>query len=354
MGIFPKDRDLNRAPHEVELAVDGSFYRVKAGELVVRLDRFLGDHMRWRSRTSVQSLIRDGYVRVDASTPEHPRGSGELEVERRPGRKLRHGSRVVVSIPEELRLVLPRGPTGELDVLYEDEHVVAVEKPSGIAVHPSGRHMADTLIQRVHAHYEAEIAARRLAPRLCHRLDRETSGIVLVGKRPRTHAELLKQFEARSVEKEYLAIVWGELDRDAGRIEHPLAPARVSSIRLKMTVAEDGQPARTDYRVVARHAGYTLVRCRLLTGRQHQIRVHLAALGHAVVGDKLYGPDEGCFQRAIEGALTRADLARLELPRQALHHDRLVFRTPAGGEQVEVTSPLAPDLAAFLEEKRRC
>ena len=213
--------------------------------------------------------------------------------------------------------------------------------------------MADTLIQRVHAHYEAEIQARRAAPRLCHRLDRETSGIVLVGKRRRTHAELLKQFEARSVEKEYLAIVWGELDRDAGRIEYPLAPARASSIRLKMAVAEDGRPARTDYSVVTRHAGYTLVRCKLLTGRQHQIRVHLAALGHPVVGDKLYGPDDGCFQRATESALTRADLARLELPRHALHHDRLLFRTPAGGPEVEVTSPLTPDLVAFLGQKRR-
>jgi 23S rRNA pseudouridine1911/1915/1917 synthase len=190
-----------------------------------------------------------------------------------------------------------------------------------------------------------------MAPRLCHRLDRETSGILLVAKHPRTQGALMQQFEQREVSKEYLAIVWGALEQSVGRIDHPLAPARASGIRLKMAVAADGLAARTDWSVVERFDGYSLVRLELFTGRQHQIRVHLAALGHPVVGDKLYGPDDGCFERSVAGVATAHDLAALELPRQALHHDRLVFRTPASGELVEVRSPLARDLESFLADK---
>jgi 23S rRNA pseudouridine1911/1915/1917 synthase len=353
VSLFPKNRDLTQAPDQVELTVDGSFYRIKAESVNVRLDRFLGDHMRWRSRTSLQALVKGGYVHVDAATPDHPGGTGVAYVEVRPGRKLRHGSRVIVVIPEESRLRLDGSASDELAVLYEDDEVLAVDKPPHVAVHPSGRHFADTLIQRVHARYGTSIEEGAVAPRLCHRLDRETSGIVLVGKRPATHGEVMRQFEERSVEKEYLAIVWGEMAQDSGIADFPLAPARASAIRLKMTVAADGAPSRTDWQVVARYDGYTLVSCRLGTGRQHQIRVHLAALGYPVVGDKLYGPDDGCFLRANNGTLSPADRARLELDRQALHNHRLVFRSPATDARTEVLSPLAPDLQAFLDGQAR-
>ncbi|MCP3920897.1 MAG: RluA family pseudouridine synthase [bacterium] len=349
MGIFPKDRDLTQAPEEVELLVDGSFYRIKAEAVSIRLDRFLGDHLRWRSRTSIQALVRNGYVLIDPVSPDHPNGTGVAHVETRPGRKLRHGTRVIVVIPEEARLQISDAGSAAVDVLYEDDEVLAVDKPPHVAVHPSGRHFSDTLIQRVHARYKESIEEGGEAPRLCHRLDRETSGIVLIGKHPSTHGEVMKQFETRSVEKEYLAIVWGEMEDEQGTIDYALAPAHMSEIRLKMTVAVDGAPSRTDWQVVSRYRGYTLVACRLLTGRQHQIRVHLAALGYPVVGDKLYGPDEGCFLRANKSALTPADFARLELDRHALHNYRLVFDSPASGERVEVRSELARDLVDFLD-----
>lgn len=353
MGIFPKDRDLTIAPDRVEFRVDATWYRRRVADVHVRLDHFLADHLKWRSRTSVQELVREGYVLVDAATPDHPQGSGELGVERRPGRKLHHGSRVVVVIPDEFRIRLSEPTSDELDVLYEDAEVLAVDKPAGLAVHPGGRHLSDTLIQRVHARYRDEIAGGRLAPRLCHRLDRETSGIVLIGKNPRTHGSVMQQFEEHSVEKEYFAIVHGELEADRGTIDFPIAPSRTSPIRLKMAVLADGLPSRTDWYVLERYAGYTLLRCVLFSGRQHQIRVHLEAIGHPIVGDKLYGRDDRLFERAIDGELDFEDRRALELPRHALHSHRLVFRTPASGRKVEVTSPLAEDLADFLAGKVR-
>lgn len=352
MGLLPRDRDLNRALETLELEVDASHFRESAKGFTIRLDHFLAAHLTWRSRSSIQELIKSGAIQLDASSPDHPRGSGSYVEERRPGRKLRQGSQVTIVIPEESRLAIPDEDPGPLEVLFEDKDCLAVDKPPGVPVHPSGRHFVGTLIQRVHHHFRQEIEAGELTPRLCHRLDRETSGIVLVAKRARTHPELSRQFEEREVEKEYLATVWGELERDEGSIELPIAQSAASTIRLKMTVREDGLPCRTDYRVVDRVPGYSLLRLRLFTGRQHQIRVHLAAIGYPIVGDKLYGPDEQLFQRAADGELDGEDLRLLELPRQALHNHRLVFRSPASGEWVEVVSPLAADLDQHLEARR--
>lgn len=348
MGLFGKDRDLNRAPERVELCVDASAMGMKVEDVHVRLDNFLQHHLSWRSRSSIQRLVKDGWLYVDAATPDHPQGSGELLQETRPGRKLKHGSRVVVVIPPELRLPGPVEATGDVEVLYEDEACIAVDKPPLMPVHPSGRHVNDTLIQRVHARHP-ELLERGRAPRLCHRLDRETSGIVLVAKDPRFHPELSRQFEDREVEKEYLAVVRGVPDADSGSIDLAIGPARASAVRLKMAVQADGLPCRTDWRVVERRAAHALLAVQLFTGRQHQIRVHLEAIGHPIVGDKLYGYDESYFQRSVECSLTEDDWAALELPRQALHHHRLVFRSPATLQRVEVVAPLPHDLASFLE-----
>lgn len=347
MGLLPKDRDLNQPPDRVELVVDASDFRVKAESLVLRLDQFLGEHLTWRSRSSIQRLIKDGYVLVDAATPEQPGGTGEARAETRPGRKLKHGSRVVVVIPEEHRLSLSAEAAGPLSILYEDDEVVAVDKPALVAVHPSGRHMSDTLIQRVHAHFREEVEAGSMVPRLCHRLDRETSGIVLVAKHPRTHPVLMGQFEGRAVEKAYLAVVHGTSLPDAASITDPIGQARASEIRLKMAVRADGLPSRTDIEVLERTETRSLVRCDLFTGRQHQIRVHLAARGAPIVGDKLYGDDDGLFLRAAADELTAADRDALVLGRHALHNHRLVFDSPAAG-RVEVLSPLPEDMGTLL------
>ncbi|MEZ6014404.1 MAG: RluA family pseudouridine synthase [Planctomycetota bacterium] len=352
LGLFEKNRDLTQAHREVALVVDAQYFREPVRGFAMRLDQFLAARLEWRSRSSIQTLVRDGYVWVDLARPEVPEGSGARKRETRPGARMPHGTRVWVEIPEVYRQVLEGETKRELDVLYEDRECLAVDKPANIAVHPSGRHMTDTLIQRVHLHFKEDVEAGRMVPRLCHRLDRETSGIVLVAKHPETHPRIATQFEDRLVDKEYLALVWGEVEEPDGCIDYSIGPALHSAIDLKMCARSDGQPCRTDWRVEERVSGYTLVRCRIHTGRTHQIRVHLAAIGHPVVGDKLYGPDEQLFVRAIEGTLDAEDRARLELDRHALHDHRLEFTTPDGGRRVEVVSPLAPDLAAFLDARR--
>lgn len=349
MGFFPKERNLTKPPDRIELVVDGSFFREKASGFQMRLDLFLGAHLTWRSRTSIQALVKDGFVHVDAATPDHPAGNGVWTLERRYGRRLRQGTRVLVVIPEDLRLPEFEGGASSLTILYEDEAVVAIDKPAGVAVHPSGRHHSDTLIQRVHAHFQDQIEERGEAPRLGHRLDRETSGVLLVGKDVAAHRELRRQFEAHLVDKTYLAIVTGDPADGAGSIRLPIGPSTASRIRLKMAIRGDGLEARTDYRVLERFGSHALVECQLFTGRQHQIRLHLSAAGHPIVGDKLYGPDDELFIRSAEDRLMPEDLIQLELPRQALHHHRLAFDTPAGTGRVTVESPLAEDLGTFLE-----
>ncbi|MFT7677204.1 MAG: 23S rRNA pseudouridine1911/1915/1917 synthase [Planctomycetota bacterium] len=351
MGFFPKDRDLTETPEEVLIEVDGSFFQEKAAGFLMRLDHFLAAHLTWRSRTSIQALVRDGYVFLDAATPDHPQGTGVRKVERRPGRRVGQGTKVIVVIPEDLRLPVYDGNAQPLDILYEGGGVIAVNKPANVAVHPSGRHHTDTLIQRVHAHFKDEIQSLGEAPRLGHRLDRETSGVVLVGKGQADHRELRRQFEAHLVDKTYLAVVWGNPEQDDGSIRFPIAPSTASHIRLKMAVRGDGVEARTDFVVRERMGNYALLECRLFTGRQHQIRLHLSAIGYPIVGDKLYGPDDEMFIHAAERRLTEADYALLELPRQALHHHRIAFNSPGDGERVVVQSPLAADLQAFVESK---
>ena len=345
MGLFPKDRNLASSPDRVELPVRASDFRVRNDELNVRLDAFLRRFLSWRSRTSLQELIRDGYVSVRPSLPER---AGTLAVERRAARRLRHGALVVVRIPEELRLPTVAAEPGDLVLLHEDDDVLVVDKPPLVPVHPSGRHLSDTLIQRIHAVYATD-SDERVPIRLCHRLDRETSGLVLCAKNRAAHRELMLQFEARRIEKEYLALVLGPPAEDGGCVDLPLGLAHTSEVRLKMAVVTDGAPSRTRWSLVAARGDVGLVSCRPETGRQHQIRVHMAALGHPLVGDKLYGEDEGLFLRDAAGTLDEEDRQRLRLPRHALHNHRIRFRAPGTGEWVEVQSPLAEDLERYFE-----
>ncbi|MEM7515448.1 MAG: S4 domain-containing protein, partial [Planctomycetota bacterium] len=156
MALFPRERDLTRAPDRVEIRVDASDFGLRVQDVSMRLDAFLVHHLKWRSRSSIQTLVKDGFVLVDGSTPDQPRGTGETKVEKRTGRKLRHGSLVVVIIPPEHRLEITEGAGDELEVLYEDDDLLAVDKPPFLPVHPSGRHLVDTLIQRVHARTTTE------------------------------------------------------------------------------------------------------------------------------------------------------------------------------------------------------
>ncbi len=350
MGIFEKDRDLTEAPKEVRLLVDASTFRVPIQGFVMRLDKFLGHHLKWRSRSSVQTLVKDGYVEIDAARPEAPNGTGVRKVEKRCGARLQHGSQVYIRIPDEYRTLLLGETKDELTVLFEDRDVLVVDKPPLIAVHPSGRHMSDTLIQRVHLRFREEIESGQFLPRLCHSLDRETSGIVLVSKRPTTHPALTIQFEDRLVEKGYLAIVEGVPAEASGSIDAPIRLSTTSPVELEMTTAADGLPCKTDWETLAVANGRALLRLRIHTGRQHQIRVHMAAIGTPLVGDKLYGPDREIFLRSAAGEMTDFDREQLIIDRHALHSHRLLFLSPTTKEPVEIISGLPDDLCEAFPE----
>jgi 23S rRNA pseudouridine1911/1915/1917 synthase len=352
MGLFPRDRNLSRAATEVALEVRASDFRLPPEEVQIRLDAFLKLRLPWRSRASVQRLIQDGFVLVAPAAPGLGKRAEPPQVERRSARVLKHGARVVVVIPPELRLPEVLADPGDLAILFEDADALAVDKPAGQAVHPSGKTLAGTLIQQVHARY-SEGAELPVPIRLCHRIDKETSGVVLLGKGERAHRRIRKQFERHTVEKEYLALVHGSPAEDAGAIDLPLGPAHASRVRMKIAVQAGGQESHTRWRVVERRGAFALLACTLLTGRQHQIRVHLAAIGHPIVGDKLYGPDDELFLKGARKELAAEDLAALHLPRHALHSHRLAWTSPTTGARCEAVSPLPRELREFMEAAGR-
>jgi 23S rRNA pseudouridine1911/1915/1917 synthase len=293
-----------------------------------RLDRFLMKRMRRLSRTRIQRVIR-----------------GDLAVngrrETRPARAVRAGDVVTFRRPAPVEPEVPRA----IDVLRADPEFYAIEKPAGLPIHPTARYHYATLTAVLRERFPDEKLE------VCHRLDRETSGVLLVARTRDAGPRLKRAFARRRVDKRYLAIVHGELDGER-YIDQPLGLAG-GRVRVKMAVrpVEDGGlPART--LVVPRriYKGYTLVEARPETGRQHQIRAHLEAIGFPIVGDKLY-PDEERFMEWADGGLSDELLAELRLPRHALHAASLSFPHPSTGETVRVDSPLPPDLAAFLESE---
>lgn len=260
----------------------------------------------------------------------------------------RTGLRAATRVQEGQWLVLRRAIPPEPDaprtfgVLFEDDHVLAIDKPAGLAMHATARYHRGTLTWLLREHRPGEHAE------IAHRLDRDTSGVVLCGRSPAAAAKLKRAFATRRVEKTYLAIVEGALAGE-GVIDHPLALARSSPIRVKMEVRSDGLPARTRWRALRQCGDITLVEATPETGRQHQIRVHLASIGHPVVGDKLY-LDESIFVAFAAGALDDAAQARLRLPRHALHAARVALSHPITGAPLCIESPLPQELGALLDD----
>jgi 23S rRNA pseudouridine1911/1915/1917 synthase len=310
----------------------------------MRLDVFVQRELRNTSRTRAKSIVERSAFSSD-------------------GRKLSAHDRVHA----EDRIVLWRLPFEEIDairtipVVYEDKHLLVVEKPPLVAVHPTARHHHATVIKILRAERPDEFLS------LVHRLDRETSGLLLVGRSPEADRAFKRLLEDRSieeatgkprgrkrappVEKTYLALTWGV--PPTGLVDLPLEIDSENSLRVKMRIAKHGGlEARTEVEVLEQRGGYALVRCRLLTGRQHQIRIHLAAQGTPIVGDKLYGPDERLLARAADRELTPEDLERLELPRHALHAHRYAMTHAVTGEALVVESALSADLAEFWDSKQ--
>lgn len=344
---MPRERNKmrRRGQRDLSAAVQEWRYEVGVDEHGARLDKFLAQRIRWRSRRGIQELIaEEGAVEIVPGKDPQQATIGAL----RDSLKLRTGQEVVVRQPNpqpEQPAIIGADP-GELEVVYEDEYLLAVNKPPNISVHPSRGHLTGSLIHLIHERHRSLHGETQDMPTLCHRLDRETSGVLLTAKDQVSRTRVGKQFEQRTIDKTYLALVVGEMKQEAGVIDLPLGKALGSEVRLKMGVREDGDglPSKTEWQVARRLPGHTLVQLHPLTGRQHQLRVHLAALGHPIVGDKLYMGDEQIFIRSVSDELTDEDRAFLVLDRQALHNWKLVVDHPFTGERLELVAPLFQDI----------
>ncbi len=330
---YPGDapRDLSRPLEELRILVDARL----EGQ---RLDLALTTVLTWRSRSSIHRLIDAGLVRVEG----RPVAAS---------RRVRLGETIHVEVPPNPIANPDPGAGVEFPVLHEDQWMIAVDKPAGMAVHPSGRRLDGTLIHALHRRFRRPGDPRHdVVPRLLHRIDVETSGVVAVGLDEQFHALVGRQFEDRLVEKTYLAVVVGSPSASEATIDLPIVPDKRSAVRLKLTtgLAGEGPPAVTSYRVLRRTEDFSLLEVRPKTGRTHQIRVHLAAIGCPLVGDKLYGPDESIFLHQLAGTLDAEHRAVLVLDRHALHAHSLTFHHPMVARDMTLVAPLPPDMAALV------
>jgi len=344
-------RKKRRGQRDLSLPYVEQVFEVGEPEHGQRLDRFLAERVDWHSREGVRRFLAEGWVEVRSGKDPQRAPVGAIKH----GLKLRWGQEVVLRTPAPRPAADGPAPVVEpdrLEVVYEDDSVVAVNKPPGISVHPSKGHLTGSLIHLIHQRHRAARGPGEEVPTLCHRLDRETSGVVLAAKDQLARTRIGRQFEARTVQKTYLALVVGAMAEEAGLIDLPLGRALTSSVRLKMTVRHDdgGLPSQTEWRVAQRIPGHTLVELRPRTGRQHQLRVHLAAIGHPILGDKLYQGGEEVFIRAVQGELTAADRELLVLDRQALHAWKLEVEHPMTGRPLVVEAPLWGDVAALVAD----
>ena len=311
-----------------------------AVESALRLDRFLTSVLPAQSRSQIQRLIEDGHVQVDGRAA-------------RSNQRVRGGQQIEVLIPEPVDPE-PKPEALPLDVVYEDRDLIVVDKPAGMVVHPAAGHSSGTLVNALLHHVDdlSGIGGER-RPGIVHRLDRGTSGLLVAAKHDGAHDALAKQFQNREVEKEYIALVWGEV-MAGRRIDAPIG--RDPTNRKKMSAATAARSRESNRvrrsreavtRIVsAEHFGRTLTLAHVAihTGRTHQIRVHLSAIGHPVVGDPLYGG----VHRRVAGDLR----AVTHLDRPFLHAARLAFAHPTDGRRMEFTSPLPGDLQRVLDELR--
>ena len=295
-----------------------------------RLDKVLAVHLPALSRTRLKQLITTGLVTRDGT------------VLRDPSLRVKSDQKFVVILPQIEDAVSPAQPL-TLDIRFEDAHLIVIDKPAGMVVHPAPGNPAGTLVNALLAHCGAGLSGiggvRR--PGIVHRLDKDTSGLMVVAKTEAAHAALSRDFAARRIERAYSAFVWGVPIPPAGEIAGNIGRSPVNRKKMAVVGPGKGKPALTRYRVervFKTHAA--LVECRLATGRTHQIRVHLAHIGHPLIGDPVYGPHAG---RAVARAgPIRGRIAALS--RQALHARRLGFAHPYDDRYLQFESPLPTDL----------
>lgn len=288
-----------------------------------RLDKFLAEQVESLSRSRIQALINEGQVLVEGR-------------QRKPSAELKCGEEVELNIPE-LREYKPEARQIPLKVLYEDKDIIVVDKPQGMVVHPSCGHQDDTLVNALLAHCRDLSGINgELRPGIVHRIDKDTSGVLIAAKNDAAHAGLAEQWKGHKISREYAALVCGTVQEQSGTVE--AAIGRSKQNRLKMCVdPAEGRQAITHYQVLERFGKYTLLRCRLETGRTHQIRVHMAYLGFPVAGDPLYGRKKDALGHGG----------------QYLHASLLGIKHPVNGKYMEFTAPLPPQFESILEQLRK-
>ena len=289
----------------------------QAGE---RLDRFITEQITEHSRSEIQRWIHEGNVRVNQRLAK-------------PAQRLNLGDRIQIIVPTpQPSTIIPESIP--LDILYEDEDLISVDKPAGLVVHPAPGHESGTLVNAILHHCpDIEGVGGVKRPGIVHRLDKDTSGIILVAKNDRAHRYLQTQFKKRTIEKTYLALLIGQLEPRQGQINAPIGRDPRHRKRMAIVPAEHGREAITAFEVEAYYGTSTLVSVHPLTGRTHQIRVHFDSLGHPVVGDVIYGPRRDNYK----------------LGRHFLHAHQLRFHRPSDDEVLTLRSPLPPDLQTFLD-----
>ena len=289
-------------------------------EQQMRLDKYLSEQFPEQTRSYLQKLIKEGFVLVNGKTVKS-------------GYQLSKGEEVSVIIPEPKELdVEPQKM--DLEIVYEDEDVILINKPKGMVVHPAPGHTTDTLVNGLLYHCKDNLSGINgvARPGIVHRIDRDTTGILIVCKNDMSHNSIAAQLKEHSINRRYRALVHGNIKEDQGTIEGPIGRHPID--RKKMAINErNGKPAVTHYTVLERFGNYTLIECKLETGRTHQIRVHMTSKGHPLVGDEVYGPAKCPFK--LQG--------------QCLHAMVLGFVHPRSGEYMEFSA----ELPAYFEELLR-
>ncbi|WP_395430333.1 RluA family pseudouridine synthase [Levilactobacillus parabrevis] len=284
-----------------------------------RLDKLVAETVTTISRSQAKGAIEAGQITVDGQ-PAKPKDKPAV------------GATIHIELPDPQPLdVTPENIP--LDIVYEDDDVIVVNKPQGMVVHPAPGHPNHTLVNALLYHSPLSSINGTLRPGIVHRIDKDTSGLLMVAKNDHAHQSLSAQLQAKTNLREYVAIVHGNFKEEEGVIRAPLG--RAPKDRKKQAVVADGRPAVTHFRVLERYGNYTLVSCRLETGRTHQIRVHMAYINHPVAGDPLYGP-----KKTLKGE------------GQFLHARELGFVHPTTGEQLDFTAPVPPHFMAVVNKLR--
>ncbi len=311
-------------------------HRVEDGEAGQRLDRILAARHTALSRSRLKTLIEEGRVSADGVTITEP------------SYRVKPGQALATSVPEPVPYA-PRGQAIPLDILYEDSAIIVIDKPAGLVVHPAPGNPDLTLVNALIAHcgYSLSGIGGVRRPGIVHRLDKDTSGVLVAAKTDRAHHALSRQFEERTAERAYLAVVWGVPTPATGRIEGNIG--RDTRNRKKMTVVREdrGKPAATRYRRLKRFGTVaSLVECRLETGRTHQVRVHMTHAGHPPIGDPLYGRTT---RARIKGLPEIVVEALRSFPRQALHARLLAFDHPDSGERMHFEAEMPKDMKELCD-----